>query len=180
MRRWGIIHYLVMEEDKMKRLVFVFPAVLAFMFILVGVLGRPTTAVSGGSNCEDRLLPTSSFTCTVVDEFGNQSPGMTLDFAAGSPGDFHVTINGGPVAACACKSKGGFTKPKFETSIKFRCNDNTSVSSPIEGIDFDFSSATLEGRTTNRKKIAAGAQGVDKDGNSIVYSCDEAPPITAP
>jgi hypothetical protein len=168
-----------MEEDKMRRLVFVFPAVLAFMFVLIAVLqGSNTTVSAGGATCEDRLLPSRSFTCTVKDQNGNQSPDMTLDFASGGPGDFHVRINGegGPISACSCKAKGSFHNPKFDTSIKFRCVgfDNTS-SSTIEGIDFDFASATFDGRPTSRSKgIAAGAEGVDKFGRTMVYGCDAA------
>ena len=84
---------LVMEEDKMRRLVFVIPAVLAFMFVLIAILQGSNTTVSAAGTCEDRLLPSTSFKCTVQDEAGNLSPDMTLDFDSGGPGDFHVLVN---------------------------------------------------------------------------------------
>ncbi|MBI3797678.1 MAG: hypothetical protein HY268_12025 [Deltaproteobacteria bacterium] len=164
----------------MRRLVFVFPAVLAFMFVLIAVLQGPNTAVGAGGTCQDRLLPSSSFTCTVQDSAGHLSPDMTLDFASGGPGDFHVLVNKDVTLACVCKSVGSFHKPKLESSIKFRCVgfDNTSTSK-IEGIDYDFASAEFDGRPTSRgKKIAAGGEGVDKNGNTMVYDCDAAPPMT--
>jgi hypothetical protein len=161
----------------MRRVLSIVPAVLAVVGALVLVLGRPNTALSVKPNCQDRILQggtSASYNCDVTDEFGNTGS-MTLDFSKPSVGnteDLDVVINGSVAGTCACTKKG----KDLEKGKRFRCAmDNVSIGDNTSVGDFGIQGSTIEGRPNKKGTKIQQGQGEDNDGDSILYSCEEAP-----
>jgi hypothetical protein len=157
----------------MRRLVSVLSILVAFL--VIGV-----SPVSATRTCIDRLIQGNGlYVCTGVDEFGNEVDfGIQFFTVFGSGPDFAgvlFTPTFSPTLdatlVCACKSKAKRSGDEFEIKKTFQCS--TAESEGSSSTVFNFSEASYEGKVEKKGKKLSQGQGVDVDGVSISYTCEE-------